>query len=90
MPKLAGFLFPEKTMPDNLHPTLWLTYILRLKHFFYEVYSLFLSNNNLLGVREFACAHLQEVDAFVGIAGIDRDGVAIAIARSNHFAIHVI
>ena len=90
MPKLAGFLFPEKTMPDNLHPTLLLTYILRLKHFFYEVYSLFLSNDNLLGVRGFACAHLQEVDAFVGIAGIDGDGVAIAIVGSNHFAIHII
>ena len=90
MPKLAGFLFPEKTMPDNLHPTLWLAYILRLKHFFYEVYSLFLSNDNLLGVRGFACAHLQEVDAFVGIAGIDGDGVAIAIVGSNHFAIHII
>ena len=90
MPKLAGFLFPEKTMPDNLHPTLWLTYILRLKQFFYEVYSLFLSNDNLLGVRGFASAHLQEVDAFVGIASIDGDGVAIAIVGSNHFAIHII
>lgn len=41
-------------------------------------------------MRGFASAHLQEVDAFVGIAGIDGDGVAIAIVGSNHFAIHII